>query len=428
MNNATIVELPPALCIANQASFALLLSRNDVTMTAAKLYVGKNLDFSGGEPSSYTLLQTLTAFAWHGQMSGNYPDTTLYIDQELGCTVVLDGPDLILPDVTATDSLENKLLLFNRGEILSIISQQLIAPKTYKLFCVRGRFATEIQFHQAGDEIFILQLVDLAPFTLPSALPSNQCTFKLVRGVDNLEDQNGVDVVFAGLSWHLPPPAMVQSNGIINNGQFLAPDDTLDIEWILPDCGNLLPRQDFVKPATRLDFYLGATLAHTEIVAWPATSVSIPWTTITDGDQQDFLLVATTQVDTGDVTVAGQGLNSTVTAAVLTPDDIFDDVCAIFVNGTLIRTSAGGSGSDPASFDLVALATTAGIRLKIGDLVTIFALDNFGVAYVTTTWTAMVTFFDGVKQTVTGGQDETGPSVIGTYYPDGQFIIARPTI
>lgn len=429
MNRARIFELPPALCLNNAACIAALIARDDATMSVAKIYLGKSTDFSGSPVANYELVQTLQTFSWRGIFKTDYPADTLCIDLERGFTVQLDGPDVILDEINPFEALANKLLLFAGGEIMSVAGANLTAAGVYKLTVVRGRFGTPVEKHLTGDEVFILRLEDLRPVQTSSLLPNNAGVFKIVRGVDNLEDQNGFTIPFVGKAWNLPPPALLICNG--QKADVLQVDGAanMDLSWVLPDLGASVPRSDVAKLITQIDFILDGAIAHTVNVAWPATSTSVPWTDISGGGYAPVAIRAITIVDIADAVVTGwDPLASGIKSLTVTLAGESDDSLAIYINGTAIRDLNNGFGSDPLTFDILALARAAGVPVANGDVVSFKVRDNFSLLWGTTTWIATVTFSDGTQQIANGGAVAGGASVgvPPVYYDNGQFKIIKP--
>ncbi|HYG98872.1 MAG TPA: hypothetical protein VD837_07045 [Terriglobales bacterium] len=93
-------------------------------------------------------------------------------------------------------------------------------------------------------------------------------------------------------------------------------------------------------------------------------------------------------------------------------DQEIDDSLSIYVDGVPIRyDESEGAGNGLTEFDLVALATSAGVTLRTGSVVTLFGRDNFGVSWSTSAWTCTVVFADGTEQVYTGGTTVTEGSI-----------------
>lgn len=305
MNRATLFELPPALCVNNLPSLAALVARDEKTMSVAKIFLGKNFDFSGEPPSTFELIQTLTRFAQHGELTTAYPAETLCIDLELGCTVQLDGPDTIIEEVTPFDALANKLLLFMDGEILSIAEATMIEAGRYELMLVRGRFGTPIQPHAAGTEVFIMRQADLMPLNLPSLLAGNTGQFKIVRGADNVEDISADYIGFIGRSWKLPPPSILAVNGLTI--PLVDTSEDMVITWKLPIAG-----LSGKRVSTLLEFVVPGENIVSVLVPWSSESLTKAWADLAPAAEDGFTLRASTQVDDGDNIISGPPISIVV--------------------------------------------------------------------------------------------------------------------
>jgi len=217
--NFQIVELPAALCPDSQPAIAALVARTSPSMTIAALLLGRNYTFTGVPPESFELLQTLSKFALHGVLTADFlaaaavtaPDNALPAESAdwpdplpltAGLQIQLDGPDLILPDVSDFDSLAGGVLLFVGNEIMAIGEQQMTAAGAYTLTVIRGAFGTTIADQHAGDVAFIIPRSSLVPIQHPHFLAANTAEFKLTLGQQSITDVVAFDLTFTGANWH----------------------------------------------------------------------------------------------------------------------------------------------------------------------------------------------------------------------------------
>ncbi|MGA2788766.1 MAG: phage tail protein, partial [Verrucomicrobiota bacterium] len=121
-----LVELPVGLCPNNKPAIAALVARDTQGMVSAQLFLGRNFVFNGDPPDSFFMLKAITRFAFHGTLAADFAAATAFtaIANALpaeatdnpfpltdGLALQLDGPDIILPDVSDFDALANTLLL-----------------------------------------------------------------------------------------------------------------------------------------------------------------------------------------------------------------------------------------------------------------------------------------------------------------------------
>ena len=214
-----ILELPAALCPESKPALAALVARDQQSTIVSKLWLGRNYVFNGTAPDSYLALATITKFAFHGVLTGDFAAATAFVSianalpaeavgspfpLAAGLPVQFDGPDIILPDVFDFDALANTLLLFVGGEIMSISGATLTAAGAYDLTVIRGRFGTAIADHLAGDIVFVIALADLVPLQHPHFLAGNTARFKLTLGSQQVADVDPFDMVLAGTGWNFP--------------------------------------------------------------------------------------------------------------------------------------------------------------------------------------------------------------------------------
>jgi len=423
-----IVELPPAL--SSTAALAVLSARPDAATTIAAVNVARNFSLQGIPTESYQQLTTLPAFAWHGRLTADYPSATNTIDLSGQFTLQLDGPDLILDEITDADALAGVLLIFAGDEILSVASVTLVAAGGYQLGVTRGKFGSPISGHVSGEEVFIIRRADLRPLIHPTFNPGATTQLKVVYGSAPIEDVDAISYTLSGRHWNTPPPAKVACNGYDALTQIIPAAASLDISWVLPDPGATMDRSDVIKPSTLLEFLVGGAIVHTETVAWPATSATFAWSSFSLGSPAAFRLRASTVIIAGDVIVPGRSAGSSLRSLVVTPAGLADDSFVIYVNGVPIRDLDNASGTDPASFDILGLAYAAGVTVEVADTISFATRDNFGSWWETWEWTAVATFSDGSQATFTGGTNSglvtSDPGPYPLYYPNGSFKIARP--
>jgi hypothetical protein len=217
---SAIVELPVALCPDNQPAIAALVCRGTSSDTYASLFLGRNFVFNGSPPDSYLPLTIVKGFAMNGGLSADFLAATAFtaITNALpaeaanpnpfplvdGLQLQLAGVDLVLPDVCDFDALANSLLLFVGNEIMSVAEATMNAAGAYTLTVIRGRFGTPIEDHHAGDEVWVVSLVDLRPLQHAHFLAGNDAQFKLTLGVQPVADVDAFAITFAGTRWNFP--------------------------------------------------------------------------------------------------------------------------------------------------------------------------------------------------------------------------------
>lgn len=305
MNRARLIELPPALCDSAPA-LAALVARNDQRTSTAQIFLGKSNGLSGGTATSYELLQTLLMAALHGTLANDYLADTLCIDLERGFEVVLDGPDLVLDETVPVDALAATVLIVVGDEIMSLAGSRLTGNGIYRIYPVRGRFGTPVQFHPAGAEVYVIRRDQLSPITLPALLPSNRASFKLARAGENIEDQAEARLVFSGGALKLPPPAMITVNGM--DVPLVATSGDLEIAWLPPKAG-----LSGKRVSTLVEFVVPGEDLVAVSVDWPASSLSQAWAGLPAAAADGFTLRLTTVTDDGDVKVSGASAQLVVT-------------------------------------------------------------------------------------------------------------------
>jgi hypothetical protein len=307
-----VVELPPALCQGTPA-IAALVPRDSVQTVAAGIFLSRNYSLSGSEsPDSYVKLASLNQFAWHGSVIADFPADTDCIELRRKLRLALDGPDQALPDITPFEGLSNQLLVFADSEILSVLSATMDSDGSYSLQVARGRFATQVLAHDAGEVVFLVNRSALVPISHPVLQPGNVARFKVVLGADAISDSDPFEVGITGAAWCLPPPVALCVNGRSRSAWF-QPAGNIVVSWGLPDAGAPLPRADLVKAYTLLEFLLAGAVVHSELVAWPQTSFACAWPDLSTAPAQAFILRATTIVETGWDRVAGWPTSLAVT-------------------------------------------------------------------------------------------------------------------
>jgi len=202
-----IVELPIGLKPTADIYVAALTQRNQASDTQARLYLSKNFAFNGDPADSYLQLARMSRFAWYGVLTADFlaaaaktavVNTLPVLPPEVpasspfplvaGLAIQLDGPDLILDEVTDFDSLAGALLVFVDDEIMSISVADLTGAGAYTLTIVRGFFGTTIADHAAGTDVHIIRRADMIPVTHPSFQTGNIIQLKLAIGVENVSD------------------------------------------------------------------------------------------------------------------------------------------------------------------------------------------------------------------------------------------------
>lgn len=421
--SAHIFELPPALCLNATPCVAALISRAQANDTFARVWLAKNFAFNGTPPDSYSLAATQKNFAWHGALGAVY-GLTNQLDFS-GAIIVLDGPDLVLDDVTDWDALAKTLLVFCDDELMSVVGWTLTGNGSYRLQTVRGCYGTPMQTHAIGAELFIIRTTDLLPIPVPNLRSGLTGLFKVVLSSDSVADVDPVAIVFAGRFFNIPHPSLIFANGLPAAQQIPGADPVV-VSWVTPDPGGSIASTAVVKPSVKVEVMIDGSVVYSTTVAWPATSVSIPWASISGSGFTPVNVRVSSQVDTGDAVIVGHpSVEFSLTGLVLTLAAAWDDAASLYVNGVAVYDVA--TVLDPTtSFDVFALALTAGITLKTGDIITIKCRDNQPVLWSMTTWSASATFSDGSKNIFSGGSKingSTAAAAVPQYHDDGNFEI-----
>ncbi|GEM_PF-630216 len=247
-----IVELPLALCPDGKLSLAVLPSRLDAGTQSWTISLGDT--YAQNPPVSYQSLATGSGFAQHGTLLQNYP-LTRCIDQALGMIVQLDGVDTTINDPESLgQALADPLLVFLDGEVLSVISTVLLDVNTYQLFCIRGRFATQVAAHNAGANVYIIAKANLLPLQHRSFEPNNTVFFKLLNGTS--QSTNAVSLDIAGLIYQQTPPINLRVNSDPRSPSY-SHGQGVSVSWNCSEAGRELFEQDLFNVQTILDFLDG---------------------------------------------------------------------------------------------------------------------------------------------------------------------------
>jgi hypothetical protein len=265
-NRLRLFELPPGLCPGSPA-LAALVARDSTASTNFKVWLKRNKVWSGAVPDSYVLLGTQDKFSMHGYVDAGYALDTRTIDLRRGMRVQFDGPDLTLPDVNAFDALSDTVLLFVDDEICSVAGWTLVGAGLYRIQLIRGRFGTPVQDHAAGTRVLVANRSDLPVLSRNDFRPTNEETFKIALGEQDISEVGPFDQTLDGVAWRVPPPCLLAVNGRTRNAVFAGGGADVSVTWKLPDPGGYLPRFDLAKLYTRLSIYKGLTADSEEITA-----------------------------------------------------------------------------------------------------------------------------------------------------------------
>jgi hypothetical protein len=305
-----IVELPCGLCAPESfsagsdklPSIAILVARSAPTQAGFSVWLDKSVAWSGVAPDSYYLAAAGSSFAWHGELTAEYPATTRLIDLQLGAQLQLDGVDLALETVTAFDAMTNELLAFIDDEILSLAGWTLTGSGEYKAQFIRGRYATPIQNHAPGATVLLMPRATMAVLAHRHFQPGNEAKLKVTVGQQPISAVPEIDLTLEGIAWRVPAPCGLTVNGAFVNPSFIG--DPIVIAWILPDPEGLLPGDgpiagSRVSLLTRLTFFVASAQSYQVDVPWPAKTMSLTWAMISGLARQNFTVVAETISDPG---------------------------------------------------------------------------------------------------------------------------------
>lgn len=295
-----VLELPPGLC-AGRPALAFIVARDALTTSIAEILLGKNYDWNGSPTESFTSLAKLTQFAWCGKLIADYPADTDCIDLVRGAMVQLDGPDLVLDDTTAFDSLTDQFLALIGDEILSVVRADLIDTGLYRIRFARGRFATPITAHATDDQILLFRRSSIVPLMHPIfEQPGNVARFKLLLGDEEAAEADAFDYGLRGLAWSIPSPAALTVNDRFKNAWYRG---RINVKWSAPDAGGNLPLADIVRKFTRIEFLKDDAVIATRTTV--TESLSIKWDEISDDPPSNFIVRAGSVASIGFSDVSG---------------------------------------------------------------------------------------------------------------------------
>lgn len=296
-----IFELPLALCPNGTPAIQLLCQRDRVQTAVGQLWLGKNFALSGSPPDSYALLQSFSRFAWHGKLVNNYTDQTLCIDTRIGMLIQLDGPDLVLDEVTDFDAVAGAYWVVVDDEILFLAEPMLKAAGLYQISTVRGQFGSPIQAHTAGTDVFIIRAGDYAPLSFPTLLPGNVGQFKVTLGVQNLSDQAASAPGYVGSAFAVSGPGAITVNGIAINP--IVPVMTnFTVAWQAPAINGALPSNATLSTLVEI---ITPSATFSVKVAAPVATYNVVWADLPADANCGFTVQLTTQVDTGQEIISG---------------------------------------------------------------------------------------------------------------------------
>lgn len=234
-----IVELPLPLSPAGRLSLALLVEREKRMNTAWELHIGNNFDLTGPtEATSFTELATGNRFAQVGTLTSGYAADTETIDDVIGLTVQLTGPDIILEEQSVFAGMSNELLVFVGDEIMSVIGYELVGAGLYRLFVIRAQLTSEREEHAFGSTAYLIPKRDLIPLTHEQVQVSNELSFKVVirtnRDGQELSEVDAVTHTVTGVMLFHLAPSNLTVNGQNRCAAYTAGAD-IRLDWSLPE-------------------------------------------------------------------------------------------------------------------------------------------------------------------------------------------------
>lgn len=252
-----IVELPFQFCEGQQLPLAVLITREDKMVTSHDIYLGENYDFSGAvTPATYQALASHNRFAQHGTLVDDYAADTFTIDRELGLLVTLDGVDTTLDEQSAFNALADDFMLFVGDEIMSVVSVQLEAAKTYRVMAIRERMGTPRQAHASGAEIYLIAQRDLLPLEHRSFNLDNEVSLKVVAVTgsvsQDLSEVTASTHTIEGRILTQTTPQNLTAGGELRNATYTAATD-LKLAWSLHELRSVVAAQFGVKIRTLVE-------------------------------------------------------------------------------------------------------------------------------------------------------------------------------
>jgi hypothetical protein len=205
--NFRVLSLPAGLKPITATCLAALVRRDQPSDANCKVYLRKNFAFDGDPPASYQLLASMSKFAWAGYLTAEFlaaaaptsfsnplpvlpPEAPVAEPFPLvsGLSVQLDGPDLVLDEITDFDAINGTILVFVETEIMALAAAALTGPGAYDLTVVRGFWGSTVADHAANTPIFIIRRDNIVPMAHPSFQPGNISELKIALGVQTLAD------------------------------------------------------------------------------------------------------------------------------------------------------------------------------------------------------------------------------------------------
>lgn len=234
-----IVELPLPLSPDSRLALTALVERDHRMNVGWQLHLGNTYDFTGPiEASSYNLLAVHNRFAWRGSLELDYPATTHTVDDVVGLTVLLSGPDIILDEQSAFAGVSNDLLVFVGDEIMSVIGYELQGAGRYRLFVIRERLTSERESHVAGTDVYLIRREDILPLSHSQVQVGNELTFKLLKfsngAAQSLSDLPETTHTVTGVMLFQLAPSNLRVNDQNRNAFYTAGQD-VRLDWSLPD-------------------------------------------------------------------------------------------------------------------------------------------------------------------------------------------------
>ena len=233
-----IVELPLPLCQTGKLSVVALQERESALDVGWSAWLSDTYSFDGSEPpASFRMIAQSRSFAQSGVVIEDYPADTETIDLKVGMIVMLRAPDNILNEPSVNDGLADELLVFFAGEIMAVVSIEMVAGGAYRLMLSRSRYGTGRAAATAGDEVHLIARSALVPIEHPSFIVGYSGEMKFAResgdAAVELEDVDAVAFEITGAAFNIPP-LNLRVNGASVNATFAAAAD-VRFDWSLSD-------------------------------------------------------------------------------------------------------------------------------------------------------------------------------------------------
>ncbi|HWD20524.1 MAG TPA: hypothetical protein VHB20_14725 [Verrucomicrobiae bacterium] len=207
---------------------------------------------------SFEMIATPRAFALHGLLQVDFAAAVQVIDPGVGLVVQLDGVDFSLDEQTPSDAMgDNPLLVFIDDEIFAVFAWTLLGNNLYQLLTIRGRYASEVQDHAAGADVFIVNKSNLALVQHPQFAPNNVAELKAVpislQRSGDPGDVAPVNLALAGRALALPAPINLMANAVSQNPSYHASADVV-FTWDQTELGGDWEQPGLLAVDTLLTF------------------------------------------------------------------------------------------------------------------------------------------------------------------------------